>query len=226
MPVVYEKEPLGILAVDNSTSNAAAAPERHEPAARPGLAAGHQHRERHPLRTGAGEREEVPRARRDRRAASFCASTRRGRITFVNEFAQRLFDFTARRRSWERRRPRSSSGTGSGPAALRAAHRRDEPRPDAPGRPGERAPRCARANPSGSPGPIGRSWTPAAVFAELLCIGNDITELKRARAGAQGAAGPAAAGPEDGGHRDPGRRRGPRPEQHPRRASSATPSCC
>ena len=46
VPIIYEKESLGVLAVDNSQSNRVPAPKRHEPADRGGVAARHQHRQR------------------------------------------------------------------------------------------------------------------------------------------------------------------------------------
>ncbi|MCK7506443.1 MAG: hypothetical protein MZV70_21905 [Desulfobacterales bacterium] len=71
-----KKKPLGVPRRSTTAPpTRAAAPERHEPPARPGLAAGDQHRQRDSLRAGAGEREKVPRAGRRPPAASSCAST-------------------------------------------------------------------------------------------------------------------------------------------------------
>ncbi|HSV93563.1 MAG TPA: ATP-binding protein [Desulfobacterales bacterium] len=177
VPVVYEKDPLGILAVDNSTSK------------RPllqsdmnlllGLAS--------QLATSivnATHFERVQESEKKYRELVETASSlilrvdAAGRITFVNEFAQRLFDFKATEVLGTEAAP-FILGTGSDRQRferLIGAMSRDPMHPAV--RESEHQLRSGKS--------VWIAWTYRPIldagggFAELLCIGNDITELKRA----------------------------------------------
>ncbi len=177
VPVVYEKEPLGILAVDNSTSKRAL--RQSDMNLLLGLAS--------QLATSivnATHFEQVQESEKKYRELVETASSlilrvdTAGRITFVNEFAQRLFDF----------REAEIMGTEAAPFILGSgadrqrferligAMSRDPMHPAV--RESEHLLRSGKS--------VWIAWTYRPIldagggFAELLCIGNDVTELKRA----------------------------------------------
>jgi PAS domain S-box-containing protein len=177
VPVVYEKEPLGILAVDNSTSKRAL--RQSDMNLLLGLAA--------QLATSivnAAQFEKTQESEKKYRELVQTASSlilrvaTDGRITFVNEFAQRLYDCREADLVGQPAAP-VLLGTDADPQRferLVAAMRRDPMRPAV--RETELVLRSGRT--------VWIAWTyrpildAAGSVAEMLWIGNDITELKRA----------------------------------------------
>jgi PAS domain S-box-containing protein len=177
VPVVYEKAPLGILAVDNSTSRRPL--RQSDMNLLLGLAS--------QLATSivnATHFEQVQESEKKYRELVETASSlilrvdAQSRVTFVNEFAQRLFDC----------REAELLGTEATPFILGSgadrqrferligAMSRDPMRPAV--RESEHLLRSGKC--------VWIAWTYRPIldaggdFAELLCIGNDVTELKRA----------------------------------------------
>ena len=177
VPVVYEKEPLGVLAVDNSTSKRPL--RQSDMNLLLGLAS--------QLATSivnATHFEQVQESEKKYRELVETASSlilrvdAGGRVTFVNEFAQRLFDCREAELLGTEAAPfiLGSGADGQRFERLVGAMSRDPMRPAV--RESEHLLRTGKS--------VWIAWNYRPIldagggFAELLCIGNDITELKRA----------------------------------------------
>jgi PAS domain S-box-containing protein len=178
VPIIYEKESLGVLAVDNSQSNRLL--RQSDMNLLIGVAS--------QLATSivnALSFERIQKSEQKYRELVETANSAilrvngEGRITYVNDFAQRLFGYGEPELLGAEAAgfilPVAGSGTGSLPEFIAAMHR-DPLRPVV----GE----SETALRSGKKVWIAWAYRPIyderGLFQEMLCIGNDITELKHA----------------------------------------------